>query len=334
MPTDSDDEFDTLPDELEGVDFSTIPALSQAPVAHLRPSTSRRASPHSSNYGFDDELDDSTLAQVDALEAQALMRVPDAGGSRQPIVGQSVSCETPMARQPQAPAVHSSQHDSVISSKRSCPFPSPSSEKRAGKAKESSEAHDITVLFDILDHEVSCPICCDLFVAAHIGNPCGHSYCGDCGFAWVSQNERAPTCPVCRRKLKKSQPLLRNFSVDNFVQAYIRTQVLAGQTDWFPGGSKLAEWNARQEMWKLSDADRSEKTRKTHATSSRGRHAMHQPPILAPPIRYMHSLDLMVVSDDEDEDPTWQEGFVPANVHPGHGQRSTTRRSTRADASW
>ncbi|KAJ7770788.1 hypothetical protein DFH07DRAFT_735143, partial [Mycena maculata] len=41
------------------------------------------------------------------------------------------------------------------------------------------------------EEELACPICCDIFAATHLLNPCGHSFCGECVWQWIQQN-------VCR----------------------------------------------------------------------------------------------------------------------------------------
>ena len=66
----SEDEFDALPDAYAGIDFDKIEAL----CGHPRPTTP------SSEYLFDD-LDEATLAEIDAIEARALQSV-DATGTR------------------------------------------------------------------------------------------------------------------------------------------------------------------------------------------------------------------------------------------------------------
>ncbi|KDQ54769.1 hypothetical protein JAAARDRAFT_135093 [Jaapia argillacea MUCL 33604] len=89
--------------------------------------------------------------------------------------------------------------------------------------------------------------CCDLFVAAHLGNPCGHCFCGDCGWAWISKNKRSPTCSICRAPLSKAAPMIPNFVMDNMVDKHIQALGTSGMADWKEGGSKLLEWQARKE---------------------------------------------------------------------------------------
>lgn len=76
----SEDEFDSYPDEFEGLDWNEFPALSlpvlnngshslDLDVLHPpRPGSSRS----SSHYSCDDVFDAAFLAEVDALESQAI----------------------------------------------------------------------------------------------------------------------------------------------------------------------------------------------------------------------------------------------------------------------
>ncbi|KIM85518.1 hypothetical protein PILCRDRAFT_367399 [Piloderma croceum F 1598] len=93
---------------------------------------------------------------------------------------------------------------------------------------------------------MTCPICCDIFVAAHIGT-CGHSFCGECGWEWISQNKRFPTCAVCRAKLSASSPMIPNFALDNTVNRHLQALANSGREEWQPGGTRINEWNIRKE---------------------------------------------------------------------------------------
>jgi hypothetical protein len=73
----SDDEFDAIPDEFEGlqVDWDAIPGLGPAPVPPGSPDA------RSSQYSFDDELDDEFLAAVNELERRAVAEGPSTSGT-------------------------------------------------------------------------------------------------------------------------------------------------------------------------------------------------------------------------------------------------------------
>ncbi|ETW87549.1 hypothetical protein HETIRDRAFT_307066, partial [Heterobasidion irregulare TC 32-1] len=81
---------------------------------------------------------------------------------------------------------------------------------------------------------------------AHLGNPCGHTFCGDCGWQWISKSRKAPTCAVCRSKLFVKAPMIPNFAMDNTIDKHIQALVSSGDEGWREGGSKLAEWQRRK----------------------------------------------------------------------------------------
>lgn len=74
----SEDEFDTIPDEFEGIDFDAVPALTALPAALSEESATasdsdaaippRPPSAGSTHYSWDDEIDESVLVEVDAIE--------------------------------------------------------------------------------------------------------------------------------------------------------------------------------------------------------------------------------------------------------------------------
>ncbi|KAH7914510.1 hypothetical protein BJ138DRAFT_1177308, partial [Hygrophoropsis aurantiaca] len=222
----SDDEFGC---DFDGIDFSAIPGLNglvaqptnpPVIVSDRPPNRDRRSSSRSSSsYGLDDELDSDLLAAADALEARALTTTS------------KLDCQS-----------SDLPHDTH---KRPCttPLTSPSAAKK-GKRREDGD-NCVQVILENFENELTCPICCDIFVAAHISNPCGHTCCGQCAYEWVSQTKYSPTCTVCRTKLVKSLPLIPNFSVDNLVQQYLRAWAKSGQSDWQANGVKMNDWNER-----------------------------------------------------------------------------------------
>ncbi|TFK41335.1 hypothetical protein BDQ12DRAFT_679286 [Crucibulum laeve] len=137
-------------------------------------------------------------------------------------------------------------------------FPSPEAypyspnKKGKTKANYSDDLHRVLAKYE---DEMTCPICCDIFVATHIGNPCGHSFCGDCGWQWT-QKSRLNGCPVCRAKLTKSMPMIPNIAMDNTVEKHIQALGLSGNEEWRTGGSKLKEWTSRKEKWKQDVTER------------------------------------------------------------------------------
>ncbi|KII93386.1 hypothetical protein PLICRDRAFT_35592 [Plicaturopsis crispa FD-325 SS-3] len=132
--------------------------------------------------------------------------------------------------------------------------PSPTSVKK-GKMK-ANDSDIVRTMLEGFEDEMTCPICCDIFVAAHLGNPCGHTFCGACGYSWISQNKSTPTCATCRAKLSTSSPLIPNFAVDNTVERHIRAMVANGDNEWRDGGKKMKDWSERKETWKKESAAR------------------------------------------------------------------------------
>lgn len=100
-------------------------------------------------------------------------------------------------------------------------------------------------------------------VGAHVANPCGHTCCGICLSTWIASNVRisaspvripflllpqksTAVCPVCRTKLTRSIPMIRNMAMDAVVDKHIRTLADNGSTDWQDGGTRLVDFKARE----------------------------------------------------------------------------------------
>ncbi|THV06087.1 RING/U-box [Dendrothele bispora CBS 962.96] len=141
-----------------------------------------------------------------------------------------------------SPPVDAPTTNSEPSSKRrrSC-SPSVFPNKKA-KAKQDE-------LLDDLSDEISCPICFDLLVGAHLLNPCGHTLCGPCSYTWITLKKQT-TCPVCRTKCCHYKSLIPNIIVDNIVEKYIEIQVARGDEVWDVGGSKRIDWEQRLDKWR------------------------------------------------------------------------------------
>ncbi|KAF9014992.1 hypothetical protein BDQ17DRAFT_1228811, partial [Cyathus striatus] len=83
-------------------------------------------------------------------------------------------------------------------------------------------------------------------IGAQVGNPCGHSFCGECGCLWLKKNHRNG-CPICRSAFARSRPMIPNIALDNLVEKYIHALRLSGDKDWGPDGSKYKEWLSRKQ---------------------------------------------------------------------------------------
>ncbi|KAJ3750041.1 hypothetical protein DFH05DRAFT_1465734 [Lentinula detonsa] len=129
------------------------------------------------------------------------------------------------------------------------------------KGKEKFQG-DWSELLDEYDDEINCPICCDILVAAHLVNGCGHTLCGSCGYQWIVEKHRN-TCPVCRANCHALTPLIPNIIVDNFVNKHLRVRAMLGDEDWQVGGSKLLEWQMRKDKWKNECEQRAKRLKKS-----------------------------------------------------------------------
>jgi hypothetical protein len=79
-----EDEFDSIPDEFDGLDFDAIPDLAiSAPAEAIIDIPPRPDSANSSShYSFDDDIDEAFLVELDAIEDRITQRIREsASGS-------------------------------------------------------------------------------------------------------------------------------------------------------------------------------------------------------------------------------------------------------------
>ncbi|KAG1885623.1 hypothetical protein F4604DRAFT_1727191 [Suillus subluteus] len=301
QPADSDDEF---PDDIGQLDLSNVPGLQEIPVAaSIRPldhpspppavivptpPSQSSTSTLPSEYDCDDEIDESTIAALDALEAQFAHGQPRLGASpltAQPLIGTRADDR-----------------------KRGPPSPQTSPTSKKGKIGAEDSLDTTNNMLEGFETEIMCPICFDIMVAAHLCNPCGHSCCGECAQAWISQNKASPACAVCRAALFPTKPLLPNYSLDAVVQQYIRVLAVSGRSEWQEKGDRLAEWRKRHDKWRrISQANAlvvkaKENTR--HRRRYQGAIVSYMPPVYEPLGSYYDD------EDDEDEDPTYEDDEI------------------------
>ncbi|KAI4904783.1 hypothetical protein NFI96_002043 [Prochilodus magdalenae] len=73
----------------------------------------------------------------------------------------------------------------------------------------------------LLEDDLSCPVCCDIFKDPVL-LPCSHSFCRAClQRFWGGVSSRA--CPVCRRRASKKSPL-SNLALRNLCEAFLQGQ--------------------------------------------------------------------------------------------------------------
>ncbi|KAH7880395.1 uncharacterized protein C8R40DRAFT_251296 [Lentinula edodes] len=201
----------------------------------------RRAITPSSVYSSDDadELDDAFFQQLDELENQII------NGSSATAPAATMPSEISVTPEPSFSNVYDTEIDSPPMKRRRLEDCNENSETPLKQSIKKFEG-DWAELLDEYDDELNCPVCCDILVAAHLVNGCGHTLCGSCGYQWIVEKYRN-TCPVCRAKCHALTPLIPNITADNFVHKHLRVRARLGDKDWEVGGSKLLEWQGRKE---------------------------------------------------------------------------------------
>ncbi|KAF5312712.1 hypothetical protein D9619_003376 [Psilocybe cf. subviscida] len=195
-------------------------------------------------------------------------------------------------------------------------IPSVFSPRKKGKMK--ADDSELARVIAGYEDELSCPICCDLLVAAHSANPCGHSFCGECEWQWQSsiQNPKR-SCPVCRQKLEKKTPMIPNIAIDNIVEKHVQALAMTNKQDWTPGGVKHEEWMKRKQTWRDGAAMRAKKHQP--ATKSTARAASPLEPNVV-------GADIFFV-DNEEEDSTYEDTDVELIPRPILRARRTNPRT-------
>ncbi|XP_064474922.1 E3 ubiquitin-protein ligase rnf8-A-like [Ornithodoros turicata] len=82
------------------------------------------------------------------------------------------------------------------------------------KLKLSQSDHVVTIVKDVLENELTCFICYELFVEAVILQ-CGHTFCNYCIQSWRRQRD---ICPFCQTKVLTQN---RNFLADNVIEGLL-----------------------------------------------------------------------------------------------------------------
>lgn len=267
---------------------ASIRPLDDSPSSVIVPAPPLQASTSNlpSEYDCDEyEIDESTIAALDALEARF--------AHGQPLPGAS-----PLTAKP-------SIYTRADVLKRGPPSPQTSSASKKGKTSPKDSLDTTNSILEGFENEIMCPICFDIMVAAHLCNPCGHSCCGECAQGWISQNKTSPACAVCRAVLTTTKPLLPNYSLDAVVQQYIRARAASGRSEWQEKGDRLAEWRKRHEKWKRIALMVKAKENPPHRRTFRGPIISYAPPVYEPFGSYYEDDE-----DDEDEDPTYEDDEI------------------------
>ncbi|KAJ7462724.1 hypothetical protein B0H11DRAFT_2054006 [Mycena galericulata] len=288
------DEFDLIPDPFAGNEDINWSQLLATPVT-TQVAPTHRLSPE--YFPDDSSLDESFLAQLDALDSSIPISttnhptsillpqptIPLLAQAQQPIhlaeIFSPNFSASPLQTKKQRKSPDSP--DILTPSRKNNSRPSP----KSGSKRKRRKTVDIPRhILDGFEEELTCPICCDIFVATHLLNPCGHSYCGPCAWQWIARN-RTAGCPVCRAPLTNT-PMVPNICIDKTVETHIQMLCYNGDIGWREGGPKLIEFRERQRKWKDGVGER-EKV----------------PRVVVKPIVFV------VVSDDEEEEETWEEAL-------------------------
>ncbi|KAI6045062.1 hypothetical protein EDC04DRAFT_190152 [Pisolithus marmoratus] len=264
MPhSESDDEF---PNDFDGLDFSAVPELqaqqaglstatpsllgragtptsdqrTDVPVAHVVSETGSSSREFSHFDSFDDlDVDPCFLAAIDEIESRALRGLH-----------RTAFLEPPLANAlPLDEAAKGKKRSFTECDHHSQPVATPPVVVTVD-APKSYSGEKLQTILEGYENEITCPICCDIFVAPFMCNPCGHTTCGDCGYGWISRNRYSPTCAVCRSELIKSKPLLPNYVVDNIVKHHVSALAESGRAEWQERGYRFIDWKKRLDAWK------------------------------------------------------------------------------------
>lgn len=81
----------------------------------------------------------------------------------------------------------------------------------------------------MLEEELSCPVCCDIFKDPVVLK-CSHSFCRDCLQQFWNKKKARRECPICRRKCSLTEPTV-SLALKNVADTFLREQKLkAGAT--------------------------------------------------------------------------------------------------------
>lgn len=269
-----------LPSQSSTQTLVDTPALAEPRPSTPLPTREDSNAP-SSQYSFD-EVDATFLDELDKVE-QMLLQSQEAGPSADREEGPSTHsnaeseltsryfhgwhAEGPQTGEPNedikdtnsnaegsrgdlsSPIPEPEVKSTVVCELSSPPTEGPSRKRRKEKHKESSRKK-LKEYLNNFEDEIICPICCDIFAIAHLGNPCGHTFCGECGWRWIKKNREAPSCAICRANLSVDAPMIPNFAVDSAVEKHVQALRTSRVDGWESDGSKFTEWQARKERWK------------------------------------------------------------------------------------
>ncbi|KAL5636081.1 hypothetical protein ACGC1H_004784 [Rhizoctonia solani] len=109
----------------------------------------------------------------------------------------------------------------------------------------SVEAEIRTDTWSVVEEELTCAICCDVFVAPQLTH-CGHSACAVSQKLWLSKNNN---CPICRAYINPNTVLSANRLASSMIDRMMAEAIKYKLPDWCTGGKKEIEWKKRKRLW-------------------------------------------------------------------------------------
>ncbi|KAK7695449.1 hypothetical protein QCA50_000085 [Cerrena zonata] len=189
----SEDEYDALPDPFVNIDWDAVERSNNntqtgypAPPPRTPPTTHQQG-PVEQNSESSDEYDllPDPFAGI-VWDGDTPTNGVLAGDESRP--SSSNTTHVLYRGQKRSLQTHGPVASSSKKSKRE-PFTPPqvnSALTSAGRGHSIDQDSDILSVLKSFEDDITCPICCDMLACAHLGNPCGHCYCGECGWNWIS----------------------------------------------------------------------------------------------------------------------------------------------------
>ncbi|KAH7340300.1 hypothetical protein B0J17DRAFT_313745 [Rhizoctonia solani] len=148
----------------------------------------------------------------------------------------------------------------------------------SSSTQDSSVESEIrTDTWSVMEEELTCAICCDVFVSPQLTH-CGHSACAPCLKIWLSKNNN---CPICRAYINLNSVLPANRLASSMVDRMMAEATRYNLPDWCSGGTREVEWKKRKRIWEGEVAREAAAAQTHHRTATRSvtatRHRVYLP---------------------------------------------------------
>ncbi|CUA72292.1 hypothetical protein RSOLAG22IIIB_00957 [Rhizoctonia solani] len=146
-----------------------------------------------------------------------------------------------------------------------------------------AEAEVRTDTWSVVEQELTCAICCDVFISPQITH-CGHSACAPClrrfvQKLWLSKNNN---CPICRAYINPNTVLSANRLASSMIDRMMTEATKHKLPDWCTGGKREIDWKKRKRIWEgelARDAAAARSRANTRSTAA-ARHRIYvRPPL-------------------------------------------------------